>query len=49
MAETFTYSHGLKGQVDSITTIAKWGEYDTKRDWDQLPVRGTLTASSAFK
>ncbi|MFB6636277.1 hypothetical protein ACFCYF_03370 [Streptomyces chartreusis] len=49
VGDTFAYSDGLKAKVDSITTITKWGEYDSKPDGDQTPFRVTFTVTNGTK
>ncbi|WP_282700061.1 hypothetical protein [Streptomyces sp. CC219B] len=49
VGDTFAYTDGLKAKVDSIRTITKWGEYDTKPDADQTPFRVTFTITNGTK
>ncbi|MDX3385209.1 hypothetical protein PV682_27580 [Streptomyces niveiscabiei] len=49
VGDTFAYSDGLKTKVDSISTITKWGEYDTKPDPDMTPFRVTFTITNGTK
>ncbi|MFH9569726.1 hypothetical protein ACH4MG_04135 [Streptomyces sp. NPDC017454] len=49
VGDTFAYTDGLKVKVDSITTITKWGEYDTKPEVGQTPFRVTWTVTNGTK
>ncbi|MFE7441212.1 hypothetical protein ACFU7X_12190 [Streptomyces chartreusis] len=49
VGDTFVYTDGLKAKVDSIRTITKWGEYDTKPDADMIPFRVTYTITNGTK
>ncbi|MFE2262560.1 hypothetical protein [Streptomyces griseosporeus] len=49
VGDTFAYTDGLKVKVDSVTTITKWGEYDSKPDTDMIPFRVTYTVTNGTK
>ena len=49
VGDTFAYTDGLKVKVDSIRTITRYGEYDTKPDADQTPFRVTFTITNGTK
>ncbi|WP_405536700.1 hypothetical protein OG787_27170 [Streptomyces sp. NBC_00075] len=49
VGDTFAYTDGLKVRVDSIGTITRYGEYDTKPDADQTPFRVTFTITNGTK
>ncbi|WP_435244942.1 hypothetical protein [Streptomyces tendae] len=49
VGDAFAYTDGLKIKVDSITTITKYGEYDTKPDAGQTPFRVTWTVTNGTK
>ncbi|MFC8869397.1 hypothetical protein ACFUAC_17350 [Streptomyces sp. NPDC057148] len=49
VGDAFAYTDGLRVKVDSITTITKWGEYDTKPEAGQTPFRVTWTITNGTK
>ncbi|WP_244204159.1 hypothetical protein [Streptomyces africanus] len=49
VGDTFAYTDCLKVKVDSIRTITRWGEYDTKPDADMIPLRVTFTITNGTK
>lgn len=49
VGDAFAYTDGVKAKVDSIRTITKWGEYDTKPDADQIPFRVTFTITNGTR
>ncbi|MET9158271.1 hypothetical protein ABZX56_11135 [Streptomyces parvulus] len=49
VGDTFAYTDGLKVKVDTITTITRWGEYDTKPEAGKTPFRVTWTITNGTK
>ncbi|MDW4910910.1 hypothetical protein RB628_37750 [Streptomyces sp. ADMS] len=49
VGDAFAYTDGLKAMVDSIRTITRFGEYDTKPDANQIPFRVTFTITNGTK